>query len=88
MNPNFLWNQQLFYITTCQPICLQISLEAKGAEAFQTPRGCCVPFGVMELALAALPYEQQDRYKQLLATSETAGLAELTGISDELQVGL
>uniref|UniRef100_A0A383WH22 CBM20 domain-containing protein n=1 Tax=Tetradesmus obliquus TaxID=3088 RepID=A0A383WH22_TETOB len=63
----------------------QISLEAKAAEAFQTPRGCCVPFGVMELALAALPYEQQDRYKQLLAASETAGLAELTGISEELQ---
>ncbi|KAF6253313.1 pyruvate phosphate dikinase [Scenedesmus sp. NREL 46B-D3] len=63
----------------------QISLEAKGPEAFQTPRGCCVPFGVMELALAGLPYEQQDRYKQLLAASEGAGLSELNGISDELQ---
>jgi hypothetical protein len=68
-------------------LSLQISLEAKGPEAFQTPRGCCVPFGVMELALAALPYEQQDRYQQLLAASETAGLSELDGISDELQVG-
>jgi restriction endonuclease S subunit len=40
----------------------------------------------MELALAALPYEQQDRYKQLLAASETAGLSELNSISEELQV--
>jgi hypothetical protein len=67
-------------------VSMQISLEAKGPEAFHTPRGCCVPFGVMELALAALPYEQQDRYKQLLAASETAGLSELNSISEELQV--
>lgn len=65
---------------------LQVSLEAKAGESFQTPRGCCVPFGVMDLAIAALPQQQQQRYQQLLEASETAGLDELNGIANELQV--
>lgn len=63
-----------------------MSLEAKGGEAFQTPRGACVPFGVMELALAELPAQQQERYRQLLAASEAAPLQELDSIAQELQV--
>eukprot|EP00879_Flechtneria_rotunda_P003769 GHRR01004008.1.p1 GENE.GHRR01004008.1~~GHRR01004008.1.p1 ORF type:complete len:728 (+),score=269.14 GHRR01004008.1:2494-4677(+) len=63
----------------------QVSLEAKGPEAFQTPRGCCVPFGVMDVAIKALPRQQQDRYKQLMEVSETAGLHELTGVAADLQ---
>lgn len=64
---------------------MQVSLEAKGSEAFQTARGACVPFGVMDLALAELPMEQQQRYQALLAASESAPLQELNAIADELQ---
>lgn len=63
-----------------------MSLESKGPEAFKTPRGVCVPFGSMELALAARPGDEQQRFASLLAASETAGLAELEGIAQEMQV--
>lgn len=41
----------------------------------------------MELALAARPAEEQQRFASLLAASETAGLAQLDDIADEMQVG-
>lgn len=66
--------------------CMQVSLEAKGSESFQTARGACVPFGVMDLALDELPGNQQQRYKALLAASESAPLQEINAIADELQV--
>jgi hypothetical protein len=65
---------------------LQVSLESKGKESFKTPRGVCVPFGSMELALAQRPAADQQRFAALLAASETAGLAELDAIADEMQV--
>ena len=47
-----------------------------------------MPFGSMELALAERPAAEQQRFASLLAASETAGIAELDGIADEMQVGL
>ena len=68
-------------------LLLQVSLESRGPESFKTPRGVCVPFGSMELALAERPAAEQQRFASLLAASETAGIAELDGIADEMQVG-
>lgn len=65
-------------------------LAAKSSAAgggFLTPPGVCVPFGTMELALAALPAAEQDRYAALLAAAETAPVHELDDICDKLQVG-
>jgi hypothetical protein len=79
--------------STCTVSCvqsslLQVSLEAKATESFKTPKGVCVPFGSMDLALAERPAAEQQRFASLLAASETAGIAELDGIADEMQVGL
>lgn len=65
---------------------MQVSLESKGAESFQTARGCCVPFGVMEWAISQLPDQQQQQFKQLLQDSETAPVEALSNISSQLQV--
>lgn len=74
------------------PVCvssvtLQVSLESRGPESFKTPRGVCVPFGSMELALASRPAAEQQRFASLLAASEPAGLAQLEDIAEEMQVG-
>jgi hypothetical protein len=42
-------------VLCCAVLCLQVSLESKGPEAFKTPKGVCVPFGSMELALSQRP---------------------------------
>jgi hypothetical protein len=68
------------------PCCGQVSLESRGPEGFKTPKGVCVPFGSMELALSARPPQEQQRFAALLAASEEAGLTELDGIADEMQV--
>lgn len=68
-------------------VTLQVSLESRGPEAFKTPRGVCVPFGSMELALASCPAAEQQRFASLLAASESAGLAQLEDIAEEMQVG-
>jgi hypothetical protein len=60
---------------------------ATAAGGFRTPPGCCVPFGVMELAVAALPSTEQERYAALLRAAETAAVADLEAVCDELQVG-
>lgn len=65
---------------------LQVSLESRGPESFKTPKGVCVPFGSMELALASLPPGEQQRFDSLLSASESAGIAELEGIAGEMQV--
>lgn len=75
-------------VSCVQPSLLQVSLEAKATESFKTPKGVCVPFGSMDLALAERPAAEQQRFASLLAASETAGIAELDGIADEMQVGL
>lgn len=67
---------------------VQVSLESKGAESFQTARGCCVPFGVMEWTISQLPDQQQQRFRQLLEESETAPVEALNDISEQLQVRL
>lgn len=63
----------------------QVSLESRGPESFKTPRGVCVPFGSMELALASRPAAEQQRFASLLAASEPAGLAQLEDIAEEMQ---
>lgn len=73
----------VFSLALC---CPQVSLESRGPEAFKTPKGVCVPFGSMELALAQRPAYEQQRFASLLAANETAGLAELDGIASEMQV--
>jgi hypothetical protein len=42
----------------------------------------------MDLALAERPAAEQQRFASLLSASETAGIAELDGIADEMQVGV
>ena len=66
---------------------LAVKSAASAPAAFRTPPGCCVPFGVMELALAALPPTEQHRYAALLRAAETAVVADLDGVCDEIQVG-
>lgn len=90
-------DQQLYAITICcnhlsielllSECCYKVSLESKGPEAFQTARGCCIPFGVMELAIGQLPQEQQQRFGQLLHESESAPVEALDNIANQLQVG-
>lgn len=56
-----------------------------GAGGFRAPPGVCVPFGVMELAVAALPAAQRSEYADLLAAAETAPVAELDAVCGKLQ---
>jgi hypothetical protein len=63
-----------------------VSYESKGLAPFSTPKGVCVPFGVMDLTLAAQPAAEQQRFAALLAASESAGLEQLGAIAAELQV--
>lgn len=51
-----------------------------------TPQGCCVPFGVMDLAVASLNPQQRSQFDELLAQSEVAGPAELEQVCEQLQV--
>jgi len=67
--------------------CAQLEqLAVKSGGVFRTPPGCCVPFGTMELSIAALTAAEQKRYEQLLQAAETAPVAELTRVCDQLQV--
>eukprot|EP00878_Enallax_costatus_P003846 GHUV01004062.1.p1 GENE.GHUV01004062.1~~GHUV01004062.1.p1 ORF type:complete len:1053 (+),score=249.89 GHUV01004062.1:1558-4716(+) len=63
----------------------QVSLESKGAESFQTARGCCIPFGIMEWSINQLPEQQQQQFRHLLEDSETAPVEQLDSIADQLQ---
>lgn len=64
---------------------LSVKSTASGAGAFRAPPGVCVPFGVMELAVAALLAAERGEYRDLLAAAETAPVAELDAICDRLQ---
>ncbi|KAI8466100.1 MAG: pyruvate phosphate dikinase [Monoraphidium minutum] len=61
---------------------------ASPSGGFKTPPGVCVPFGTMELAIAALPADRRARYAELLSAAETAAVAELDDICNELQAFL
>jgi hypothetical protein len=64
----------------------QVSLRSSGAASFKTPRGLCIPFGVMELALAAAGEEVAGKWKGLMAEAQGAGGQRLEEVCDELQV--
>lgn len=70
------------------PMMLQLASKSSSVKnaSFRTPPGCCIPFGTMELAIAALPGPQQQRYKQLLQAAETAPVDELESVCEQLQV--
>lgn len=70
--------------TTCTSTSASASSNGLPKVTFRTPRGCALPYGVMEAALAAQP-GAAERHRALLAAAEGAGLESLDAVCAELQ---